>query len=57
MLNIFGWRPFLLPREGNPARLSNKAQQVLVECNKRQGIQFVRVKREVYLTQILGKEF
>ena len=56
MLNIFGWRPFLLPREGNPARLSNKAQQVLVECNKRQGIQFVRVKREVYLTQILGKE-
>ena len=56
MINIFGWKAYLLPNEGTPARLSNKSQQVLVECNKRQDMQFVRVKREVYITQILGHE-
>ena len=54
MLNIFGWRAYTLPVEGRPVKVSNRSQQVLVECNKRQGITYTQVNREVFLTFPLG---
>ena len=53
MINIYGWKAYVLPQEGRTARVSNRSQQVLVECNKRQGITYTQVKREVYITQNL----
>ena len=46
---------YVLPRRGQAARVSNRSQQAILEFNKRQKITYSAVKREIFLTQLLGE--
>ena len=50
----YDWGRFVLPEIGHPSRVSNRSQQAILEFNKRHKILYTSVKREIFLTQLLG---
>ena len=49
------WSTYVLPKKGPGSQVTNRSQQAILEFNKRQKIVYSSVKREIYITQLLGE--